>query len=65
MQATILLEIQYLEQGTFFLAETFGIFQELLDLSIAKISDRNSSFSLCGTYLKIAFKFEKTVIIRS
>ncbi len=36
------LELQYLEQGTFFLAETFKIFSEPLNLSTREISGQNS-----------------------
>ncbi len=31
------LQVQYLAKGTFFLAETFRIFQKLLELPVAKI----------------------------
>jgi hypothetical protein len=58
------LKIQYPDKGTFFLAETFRIFQELLELPVAKISGRNSWFSICSRYLKIACEFGIIDVIR-
>ncbi len=65
METTIFLKIQYPDKGTLFLAETFRISQELLELPVAKISGRNSLFLVCARYLKMTCKFSIMGVIQS
>jgi hypothetical protein len=58
----IYFELQYLEKGISFFAETFRTFTESLDLYMGKISDRNSFIWLFWWPTAIGRKSSKTEI---
>jgi hypothetical protein len=61
MASDYFLEIEYLQNETFFSGEPLKIFFESLDLSIGNISSGNSVISCFIQYLKMSWKFIKTV----